>query len=536
MSTAATASLWKTLLPPAMVGTDKKPLQLPPLPGAVGALLAQLPQHTEHPAQLLLQAAGILTVCERAGQRPQPTPLPASHVAATVDNAHALPDPALHATLRWVLTEAPQHLQIHWLEQLAAAGWRLPAALLPLALETAQRASVLRPAVSAVLGERGRWLAHQNSTWRYAAGTAETAPADTRWQEGTLAQRLQLLRQERQSHPAQGRARLQASLSDLPAKERAELLAVFQTGLSADDAELLTALAQKDKSREVRQTARTLLVQLPDSAITQAAIVRLQACIVQKTGLRGVLGQRWTVQPPEAADPDWKNHGIEVERPKYESLGERAWWLYQLARQVPLAWWAQYTGMAPEALLLWAAQNDWRDALVRAWWDVLRPAPDLAWCHALLQHWPGKALPDSQAAVLALLPTEQREPYWLRQLEGINKDQAAQLEDMVQQITSAYPPGQHLSLALSEQLLAKMPLYLRRYYYQQPRLADLCCVLHPDSLPRLQALAQNPDSTEDKDTQALAQALRQQLPVLMARQALARLPRATPSPATQGNP
>lgn len=532
MSTAATASLWKTLLPPAMVGTDKKPLQLPPLPGAVGALLAQLPQHTEHPAQLLLQAAGILTVCERAGQRPQPTPLPASHVAATVDNAQpALPDPALHATLRWLLTEAPQHLQIHWLEQLAVAGWRLPAALLPLALDTAQRASVLRPAVSAVLGERGRWLAHQNSSWRYAAGTAETAPADTRWQEGTLAQRLQLLRQERQSHPAQGRARLQASLSDLPAKERAELLAVFQTGLSADDAELLTALAQKDKSREVRQTARVLLVQLPDSAITQAAIARLQAC-VQASGKNAV----WTIAPPEAADPDWKNHGIELERPKYESLGERAWWLYQLARQVPLVWWTQHTCMAPEALLQWVAQNDWRDALVRAWWDVLRPAPDAAWCHALLQHWPGKALPDSQAAVLALLPTEQREPYWLRQLEGVDKSSADQLEAMVQQITAAYPPGQHLSLALSEQLLAKIAPYLQRHYYRQQGLPPLCCVLHPDTLPRLQALAQNPLATEDKDTQAFAQALRQQLPLLMARQALARLPRATPSPATQGNP
>ncbi len=534
MSTAPAASLWKTLLPPAMVGTDKKPLQLPPLPGAVGALLAQLPQHTENPAQMLLQAAGILTVCERAGQHPQPSPLPASHVAAMADKAQfALHDRALHDTLRWLLTEeAPLHLQIHGLQQMATAGWRLPAALLPLALDTAQRAKVLRPAVSAVLGERGRWLAHQNSTWRYAAGTADTATTDTRWQEGTLAQRLQLLQEERQNHPSAARERLQASLSDLPAKERAELLAVFQTGLSADDEALLSTLANQDRSREVRQIARTLLIQLPDSAITQAAIARLQACILLKTGLRGVLG----VQPPDAADPDWKNHGIEVERPKHESLGERAWWLYQLARQVPLVWWQQYTGMAPEALLQWVAKNDWRDALVRAWWDVLRPTPDPAWCHALLQHWPGKALPDSQGAVLALLPTEQREPYWLRQLEGVDKKSATHLEDILRDITGAYAPGQYLSLKLSQQLLEKLPLYLQSFYCPPQHLARLCSMLHPDLLTQLQALAQNPDATEDKNTQALARALRQQLPVLMARQALAQLPRATPSPATQGNP
>ncbi len=531
MSTATTASLWKTLLPPAMVGTDKKPLQLPPLPGAVGALLAQLPQHTEHPAQVLLQAAGILTVCERAGQHPQPTALPANHMAATADQAQpALHDRTWHDTLRWLLAEAPQHLQIHGLQQMATAGWRLPAALLPLALDTAQRASTLRPAVTAVLGERGRWLAHQHSAWRYAAGTADTATAETRWQEGTLTQRLQLLGAERQTHPSAARERLQASLSDLPAKERAELLEVLQIGLSAEDEALLSSLATQDRSREVRQTARTLLVQLPDSAITQAAIARLQACIQASRTKAG-----WTITPPEAADPDWKNHGIEVERPKYESLGERAWWLYQLARQVPLAWWQQHTGMAPEALLQWVAKTDWRTALVRAWWEVLRSAPDAAWCHALLQHWPGKALPDSQAAVLALLPTEQREPYWLRELAGITPGNINQLEGLVQQITTAYAPGQYLSLELSQQLLEKLPLYLQRTYYQQQHLAGLCCILHPDLLPQLQTLAHTP--VDDKPpTVALTQTLRQQLPVLMARQALARLPRATPSPATQGTP
>lgn len=526
MSTPQASSPWKTLLPPAMVGTDKKPLDMPMLEGAVGQLLAQLQAQASPPAQVLLQAAGVLTVCERAGQRPTATSAPASHgVAATDTLQQPLQDKALKDTMRWLLTDAPQRLQIDWFQHMAAAGWRLPATLLPLALDTAQRASALRPAVGSVLGERGRWLARHHSAWRYAAGSTDSAPPETRWQEGTLAQRTQLLHEERQRDPSRARERLQASLSDLPAKERAELLAVLQTGLSADDESLLTTLAAQDRSRDVRQTARTLLRQLPESTVTQAAIARLQPCIVLQTGLRSVVGQRWTIQPPEAADPDWKNHGIDAERPTHERLGERAWWLYQLARQVPLAWWEQHTGMAPEALLQWARKGDWTEALVRAWWEVLRPAPVVAWCQAFLEHWPGKAMQESPAAVLALLSATQREPYWQRTLEAIRKPQQGNLEEIVQQVVAAYPPGQYLSEPLSQLLVSKLSLYQPRYYYQL-QLAELCCVLHHDALQPLLSLAQHPSQHEGQPTEALAQALRQQLPVLMARQTIARLPRA----------
>jgi len=529
MSTPQASSLWKNLLPPAMVGTDKKPFDMPMLEGAVGQLLAQLQTQASTPAQALLQAAGVLTVCERAGQRPTATPNPASHGVAPADALQqALQDQTLKDTLRWLFTDAPQRLQIDWLQQMAAAGWRLPATLLPLALDTAQRASALRPAVAAVLGERGRWLARHHSTWRYAAGSADSAPLETRWQEGTLAQRIQLLREERQNHPAQGRERLQASLSDLPAKERAELLAVLQTGLSADDETLLTTLAAQDRSREVRQTARTLLVQLPESAITQAAIARLQAYLQASTKKAG-----WTITPPEAADSDWKNHGIEAERPSHERLGERAWWLYQLARQVPLAWWEQHTGMTPEALLQWARKGDWTEAIVRAWWEVLRPAPVVAWCRAFLEHWPGKAMQESPAAVLALLSATEREPYWQRTLESIDKPQQGTLEEVVQQIVAAYTPGQYLSEPLSHLLVSKLPFYQPRYY--QLALADLCCVLHHEALPQLSALAQHSSQHAGQPTEALARALLQQMPVLAARQAIARLPSA-PSLAPQGNP
>jgi len=514
----STASHWQTLLPAAMVGTDKMAFSSPALSGPIGALLAQLQAQAAQPALALLQTAGVLAVCERAGQQGT------ARAASALNTAVAAPEtvPALHAqnlqiSLRWALAEAPVRLQVELLQRLNAAGLRLPASLLPLALEAGQRSVALRPALLAVLGERGRWLAGQNRYWRYAEGSAADAPLETRWSDGSLAQRVALLRDERQRDPASARERLKTALPDLPAKERAELAAVLTEGLSMADETLLVALC-KDRGNDVRQIARALLVQLPESAATQRAIARLQPCLEKPATLKSLLGAKWKIDAPQAAADDWKADGLEAERPKNESLGERAWWLYQLARQVPLAWWVAHTGMTPAALLQWAAKTDWNTALARAWLDVLRAAPDTAWCQAFLDHWPGKTLRETPAAVLALLPPAQREPYWMQTLQQVSAGKAGAVNEVAEQIVQACPPGHHVSQPLSLLLLEKLPLHLHKHYLSTP-LSELCCTLHPAVLPAL--LAPLPPGDDAKDSPA--QALQSQLQFIAARHAFATL-------------
>lgn len=530
----STASHWQTLLPAAMVGTDKMAFSSPALSGPIGALLAQLQAQATQPALALLQTAGVLALCERAGQHGT------ARAASALDTAVAAPEtaPTLHAqnlqiSLRWALAEAPVRLQVELLQRLNAAGLRLPASLLPLALEAGQRSVALRPALLAVLGERGRWLAGQNRYWRYAQGSAADAPLETRWSDGSLAQRVALLRDERQRDPASARERLTTALPDLPAKERAELAAVLTEGLSMADEALLVALC-KDRGNDVRQTARALLVQLPGSAATQRAIARLQPCLEKPATLKSLLGAKWKIDAPQAAADDWKADGLEAERPKNDSLGERAWWLYQLARQVPLAWWVAHTGMTPAALLQWAAKTDWNTALARAWLDVLRAAPDTAWCQAFLDHWPGKTLRETPAAVLALLPPAQREPYWMQTLQDISAAKSAPFNDVATQMVQACQPGEHVSEALSLLLLQKLPLYLSKSYLRVPQ-DELCCVLHPAVLPALldpAALERLTPTPEDSKTHSLAHVLRNSLQVIAARHAFATLAPARANPIT----
>ena len=524
----SSASPWQTLLPAAMVGTDKMAFSSPALSGPVGALLAQIQAQAASPTLALLQTAGVLAVCERAARQgtaraapatnvaaaPAPGTTPAANTAApgnvpapniaapggtpaaniaAPETAPALTSKSLQISLRWALTDAPLRLQTELLQRLSAAGLRLPHGLLTLALEAGQRSVALRPALLAVLGERGRWLARQNTAWRYAEGAAADAPLETRWSDGSLAQRVELLRSERQRDPASARERFKAALPDLPAKERAELAAVLIEGLSMDDEALLTALC-KDRGGDVRQAVRALLVQLPGSATTQRAIARLQVCLEKPSTLKSLLGATWKIDAPQAAADDWKADGLEVQIPKYERLGERAWWLYQLARQVPLTWWESHTGMTPAALLQWARKSDWTEALARAWLDVLRTAPNIAWCQAFLDHWPGKAAHENPAAVLALLPPAQREPYWMQALQSKESAHASFIQ-VAGQIVQACPAGAHISLPLSELLIATLQNCLRdtavvRHAYEfSAYLPELCCVLHPGVLPAWQALS-----------------------------------------------
>jgi hypothetical protein len=479
------------LLPAATVGTQRQAPATPALGGDAGALLAQAAAGSDDAATRLLRMAGVLTVCSRAGARgidAMPPPLPCA------SQTHAAPDqPSINTALAWALRDGPQRLQHEALMQLAAQGWRLPAALLPAALEQGRRAIVLRPAVMAALGERGRWLAAHNAAWHWAASTVGDAQgSDGAWTDGRLEQRRAWLRTALAREPQSARERLVQALPELPANERAELLAELRDALSADDESLLDASLQ-DRSKEVRQVAQSLLLRLPRSGFVRRATQRIEPWLRQE---RALLKKRWTIEPPQAAPEEWKTQGIDTTRPKGEALGERAWWLYQCVRQTPLPWWSDHLGLTPPQLLDWAASTDWAAALTRGWFDVLQAAPQEAWCNAFLDQWPKTGPREDPAAVLALLPLAARERWWERQLRGLWRSRS--LTEVLPQIMAACAPGTRLTRGLS-QLLAEraandLPANMNDWTLRS-LTPELVCLLDIASLGPLQQVAAPPDAT-----------------------------------------
>jgi hypothetical protein len=534
-------SAWTPLLPIAMVGTERQPGPLPAWPGAVGALVAEAARDAPGPSGPVLRAMAVITACEAAGLQDRAwTASPPE--AAPTDARPAVPDGAgghLRLLLRWALTDAPARLQQQVFADLAAAGLRLPETLLPLALEIGRRSVALRAPLLPVLGERGLWLARQREDWRYAAGVGSAAPDESQWTDGTLEQRRAFLARERGLDAAAARARLEAALPELPAKERADLAGQLAIGLGPDDEALLDRL-RADRGREVREVALSLLLRLPDAAHPRRAAARLAPLLRRE---RALIRQHWVIDAPQAVDAagasaraaDWSADQLILERPQAEKLGERAWWLYQLVRQVPLGHWISTTGMTPAELLHWAAGTDWHEALTRGWFDVLGATREPDWCEAFIDiasAGPANAesahRPTHQVAqALGWLPQARRERYWLRHLE----QKSLPLSALIAAASGGDTLGPALSQALTAQLIARARGgLLKDDYAVRAMLAEFGAVVHPDSLAAYGSLA---DLRSDGESPSYTDMLQAVAQTATLRRALLALPRVTPAfPAT----
>lgn len=478
-------------LKPALIGVEDAVAF--GIDGEVGELLERVAD-SEDAARNFTRGAGVLAACTRAANT--------LTGADTVLPTPAAPDPdALPATHLWagaiaavfITATQPQSYELRLTHEaclrLAEAGKTLPPATLPAALMAGQRHAALRPALLPVLGHRGRWLAAQNPDWTYAAGAgADASNPTTVWEHGTFVDRLGYFSMLRAKDPAAARSLLQGSLGELAAKERIEFVRTLAIGLQPDDAALLELLL-KDRSRDVRYQSARLLALLPHTAHAQRLIGWIAPLLTPK---RGLLSKGWTLEAPAAADPGWAAALVEPTRPQHEQLGERAWWLYQLARQVPLPWWTVHTGMDPTELVIWAGKTDWKAALYRAWRErVSRAQPE--WIEALLS---ARSRDARSAAndLLALLPVAQREKHWGDNIDALWKDGDAT------DVIAACAPGETLSREYSKKLYPSLLACfdddrLRHDYSLRTCLLELAALLDASVIDPTSRVARRADET-----------------------------------------
>ncbi|MDR2297066.1 MAG: DUF5691 domain-containing protein [Comamonas sp.] len=464
------ANLWAALQQSALVGADR--LAVPAIlttpdvttPATVQAVQIALQMALQQPAApaakvstaaQVLRASAVASVLERAGW------VPGSQVQLSVAlTAPAQPvqelrvapvDEQLTALVEAVVADGPQDLLALSFAELDKAGLRLPHGLLVAALNQGRQSTELREWLLPVLGERGRWLAAQNPQWAYATGVQETADPEQIWQEGSIAQRVSLLESERESDPAKARVRLEASLKELNAKERALMVQALDKGLSMDDEPLLEKLLA-DRSKEVRENAAQLLTRLPVSAHSQRMAAWLQAML--SCDDKG----DWQIEPPTEGNKDWERDGVTLQLPAYVK-GERSWWLQQLVALTPVEFWQQALDKSPEQLWEWSRRSDWKTALRQGWLRALDTQHDLRWL-PLLQSM------ESDSRAQALLPpllvqlsTEQREALWMERLQ--RKQGQSGLIDSINNIDDTMGPVALLSQGISQWIVDALYLATR---------------------------------------------------------------------------
>lgn len=451
MPDAAVSAALERLLPAALVGTERAPgwrAALSAAPAPLNGLMAALAATPDEDAAVLLRAAGVLALAARTGADGLALPAEADALPARPERRPALADPSSRAVVETLLQDDwPTGLRHAMLRRLAERGWRLPAALLPQALELAQREPALRAAVGAVIGERGAWLIRQQPRWRQL-GEAPAQPTEADWTDGTLTARLAFLRHARAQDPAAARARLEAELGQLAAAERAQLVEALAVGLSMADEPLLMRLLQRDRGGEVRAVAARLLQRLPDSAQAGWLAAQWDALLKSESAWLG-LKRRWTIEPPAAEGADWKAHGLDLQRPRHDGLGERGWWLFQLVRLTPLSFWTTRTGLTPADLMTWAKGTDWKDALRRGWFEAAQALPDdpaalapveVEWLLALLGRDARGASVSEQAALRRRLPPAQRTALWRARLAGDPVEVAGEIVLVCEQAALAGVP------------------------------------------------------------------------------------------------
>jgi hypothetical protein len=432
------------LLPVALLGTARAgdvPSVLRAIGGAAGELLeAVAADAAADPPVKVLRSAGVLTQCQRVAFVAEPAGSDEEPEPDLTSDAAALPEADWAAHIERLVSDGPFTLQQELMRIVAERGWRIPARTLPATLNLAASEPRLRTVIASAIGVRGRWLAGRRARWRDAIGPP-ASPTDDDWSHGGIAARAAFLRSERLRDPDAARERLRAELPQLGADERAKLVACLAVRLSPADEPLLDALLV-DRAADVRRTAAGLFARLPESARARAIGEALAALLVRTNN------GTWSIEAPEAEHPRAKALGLEP-RPKSDTLGERAWRAYQLARNAPLSFWTAHTGMTPHETVQWAAASDWSQSLLRGMHDALLGAPETAWVAALLDGWQPKILGPSRAHVQALLPWSQQERLWTARLD---RDAASGLAVIVTEVAQAAGPNQRLSAHLAERL------------------------------------------------------------------------------------
>ena len=418
------------LVTAATVGLSRKPLAVADLDGPAAAHARAL--DAGHPAAALLDAAALMTVAQRAGFRPEqgiagPPPSPADAAPELSPRAERALRRLGGAQLAPGFAAGDKELLADPLTAAADAGYVASPPLLPDLLDAAVRTAALRPAVTDMLGLRGRWLAAYRPDWQrvVAAAPAKTtatvagerppvkaAEADPEtWRTGSRAERHAYLAALRERDPEAGRALLAADWARLPADERAALLAVLAGGLSAGDEEFLDDVLD-DRAAGVRVIAQRLLTRLPGSRFGQRATDRAAAVIrLERHGRRQSLAVTRPANPDAAAARD----GIDG-RPPSPSIGVAAWLLTQLIAAVPLASWTDLLGLSPGEIVALAVQPDLDAARltdVHAGWRLAAASQGSAqWAEAQLAAGdpddgggrPPAAWPDDQRLAATLPP------------------------------------------------------------------------------------------------------------------------------------
>jgi Family of unknown function (DUF5691) len=301
---------WNELVKMALLGTEKLPLQTAVLPKKIREILDKSPENDRESA--FLKAAALTWLYEKAGQKPDRTPLP--NIAAAPEDFLQMGTPQYKTVLSRILGEEkmPIHLILSLLfQKMAAKNMVIPHELLVPILTVIEKTDLKKKPdlIQKIIGERGKWLAQFNKKWAFLT----PKPVESIWQEGSNTERRELLETLRQTDPTQAFGYIIQVWDEINATERRGFLKLLERYPNDDAAELAfverifeelsdAQAMKKDINRQMREDVVSILLLNPKSNLYRFIFENFKNYVKTERKLMGLVSKTKITLPQGADD------------------------------------------------------------------------------------------------------------------------------------------------------------------------------------------------------------------------------------------
>lgn len=447
--------LWNDIVDTAMMGTDKKTLELSHA-GPDFEVVSQAIKQADLPdkEEQFLQWAAFAFNYKQCGFKPLQKPELKMEVAEPEAKPYA--SAKAHSTLKDIIRFESNSLLNIWLSLCQKNQQLASPEFIPELLYIGAKQKQLREAVIFCCGKRGLWLAQFNQDWYFT----EHAVGEDVWHTGTTEQRKLFLMNLRERDPESALNKLKEVWQTEGAANRLLFLQMLETNLSDKDIEWLESILN-DKGQKVKEEALRLLKSIPTSKIIKSYCELLAASwqLRKEKVLFGLTSKQvLEVHLPEKIDDDIFKSGIEKLSNRKEYSDEE-FIVFQLLQQVPPSFLAShFQKQASNFVRMLDEEEQYRKWIPAIIASVIR-FQDTKWAIAFMQYSSVFYLD-----IIPLLPPQQQEYYSKKYFKG---NEAVILQ---QAVNWSFEWSTELAKLMIEYTAANPYAYNRSFYRQNIHL------------------------------------------------------------------
>lgn len=179
---------WNEIIQVALIGTEKKSVNLLQLPRGLQEQASRIVQHESLDKEdRFLQIATLAAQAKRAGYLPASNESVVPLMAPQEELAYA--SAASHSLLKQIMEVDETLLLKWWLQHCQQARCIVNPEWLPRLFEKGQQHRKLQPLLAACGGKRGEWICRYNEAWNYSSSSD---PAEI-WLHANWEQRKEVL-------------------------------------------------------------------------------------------------------------------------------------------------------------------------------------------------------------------------------------------------------------------------------------------------------------------------------------------------------